>query len=213
MQPEERKYLLQVSDIEKKILEKNQFFEKRKKVCMKESDFKWWSFDDRQTSFVLTTKRMNTYKKGEQIFNCYGRRSNKFILLYYGFCISPNQYDSLQVRIWRKVDKKDKTDTRLADALLVSEEAFLKQYDEIDNQSKKIRFRASRLNDGKKYLGIIDLDLLSYLRAHCLVMYDGPHFQRIKMTEATVIDFEICVLEQYLKLLKLVKEHFQAKGL
>ena len=47
LQPEERKYLLQVSDIEKKILEKNQFFDRRKKVCLKESDFKWWHFDDR----------------------------------------------------------------------------------------------------------------------------------------------------------------------
>lgn len=65
LQPEERKYLLQVSDIEKKILEKNQFFERRKKVCLKESDFKWWHFDDRQTSFVLTTKRTSTYKRGE----------------------------------------------------------------------------------------------------------------------------------------------------
>ncbi len=44
-------------------------------------------------------------------------------------------------------------------------------------------------------------------------MYDGPNFQRIKMTEATVLDFEICVLEQYLKLLKLVKEQFSSKGL
>ena len=44
-------------------------------------------------------------------------------------------------------------------------------------------------------------------------MYDGPNFERIKMTEATVIDFEICVLEQYLKILKLVKQQYQAIGL
>ena len=149
LQPEERKYLLQVSDIEKKIMEKNQFFERRKKVAMKESDFKWWHFDDRQTSFVLTTKRLSTYKRGEQIFNCYGRRSNKFILLYYGFCIATNQYDSLQVRIWRKIDKKDKTEEGLSEALLVSEDTLLKQYEEIDNLTKKIRFKANRLNEGK----------------------------------------------------------------
>jgi hypothetical protein len=86
LQPEERKYLMQVSDIEKKILQKNQFFERRKKVCYKESDFKWWSYNDKDTSFVLTTKRRSTYKQGDQIFNCYGRRSNKFLLiLYYSF--------------------------------------------------------------------------------------------------------------------------------
>lgn len=81
LQPEERKYLLQVSDIERRIMQKNQFFERRKKVCCKESDFKWWSYDDRETSFCLTTKRKSTYKRGEQIFNCYGRRSNKFLLI------------------------------------------------------------------------------------------------------------------------------------
>jgi len=39
----------------------------------------------------------------------------------YGFCIPTNQYDSVQSRIWRKIDKKDKTESRLAEALLVSE--------------------------------------------------------------------------------------------
>lgn len=72
--------MLQVSEIEKKILEKNMFFDKRKKVAKGESDYKWWSFDDGSTYFVLTTKRRSTYRKGEQIFNCYGRRSNKFLL-------------------------------------------------------------------------------------------------------------------------------------
>jgi hypothetical protein len=30
------------------------------------------------------------------------------------------------VRIWRKIDKKDKTEARLSEALLVSEDTFLK---------------------------------------------------------------------------------------
>ena len=60
---------------------------------------------------------------------------------------------------------------------------------------------------------LILVDLLSYLRAHCLVMYDGPNFQKIKMTEATVLDFEICVLEQYLLLVQKVLAQFQSNGL
>jgi hypothetical protein len=70
-----------VSDIERRILEKNQFFDKRKKLCATESDFKWWRYSDSKTYFVLTTKRKSTYAPGEQIFNCYGRRSNKFLLI------------------------------------------------------------------------------------------------------------------------------------
>lgn len=57
------------------------------------------------------------------------------------------------------------------------------------------------------------LDLLSYLRAHCLVMYDGPNFQKIKMTEPTVLEFEILVLEQYQRIIELVVEARRAKGL
>jgi hypothetical protein len=53
------------------------------------------------------------------------------------------------VRIWRKIDKKDKTEVGLSEALLVSEDTFLKQYEEIDNLTKKIRFKANRLNEGK----------------------------------------------------------------
>jgi len=32
----------------------------------------------------------------------------------------------VQVRIWRKVDRKDKTEERLAEALLVKEEQYIK---------------------------------------------------------------------------------------
>lgn len=54
-----------MSEIEKKIMQQNLFFDKRKKVACGESDFKWWQFNDNKTYFVLTTKRRSTYKKGE----------------------------------------------------------------------------------------------------------------------------------------------------
>jgi hypothetical protein len=39
-------------------------------------------------------------RKDEQIFNSYGRRSNKFLLLYYGFTHINNKYDSVSFRFW-----------------------------------------------------------------------------------------------------------------
>jgi hypothetical protein len=72
------------------------------------------------------------------------------------------------VRIWRKVDKKDKTEDRLAEALMVSEEAFLKQYDDIGNLTKKIRFKANRLNEGKNFLFLLHLCRLIILSACAL---------------------------------------------
>ena len=94
------------------------------------------------------------------------------------------------------MDRKDKIESRLAEALLVSEEQYLKNYDEIDTLTKTIRFKLNRLNPGKQLLtNSVWIDLLSYLRAHCLVLYDGPYLQHIKMTEASVLEFEILVLD------------------
>jgi hypothetical protein len=54
----------------------------------------------------------------------------------------------VQTRIWRKVDKKDKTEDRLSEALVVSEEQYVKNYDQIDQLTKIIRFKPARLNEG-----------------------------------------------------------------
>src|SRR5256885_231071 len=40
-----------------------------------------------------------SYKKGDQIFHCYGRRTNRFLLMWYGFCIKENKYNSLSFRV------------------------------------------------------------------------------------------------------------------
>ena len=134
---------------------------------------------------MVATKRKNTYQAGEQIFNCYGRRSNKFLLVFYGFCFYGNQYDSLECHIWRQLEREEKTQSRLARSLLLTEEDFLENYDDISSLAKAIRFKFSRLQE----------DLLSYLRAHCLLIYQGNEIQKIKMTQPTVLDYEIIVIE------------------
>ena len=62
MHPEEKKYMENASEIEKKILKKHEHFDKPKKNKYSEEDFKWWQYDDKDTYFVLTTKRKSTYK-------------------------------------------------------------------------------------------------------------------------------------------------------
>ena len=44
-------------------------------------------------------------------------------------------------------------------------------------------------------------------------MYNGPYLQRIKMTEASVLDFEIIVLDQYLRIVRMVESQKKAAGL
>ena len=38
------------------------------------------------------------------IFHCYGRRTNRFLLLNYGFCLNNNKYNSLTFRVWINFD-------------------------------------------------------------------------------------------------------------
>jgi hypothetical protein len=61
-----------------------------------EESFSWWNWDDELNYFVLTTKFKADYRAGDQFYNCYGRRSNRFLLAYYGFCLAFNKYNSVQ---------------------------------------------------------------------------------------------------------------------
>lgn len=46
-------------------------------------------------------------KTGEQAWNCYGNRSNKFLLVNYGFCFADNRYDSFSFKLKMDVDMND----------------------------------------------------------------------------------------------------------
>lgn len=46
-------------------MKKYENFDKPSKNKYADEDFKWWNFSDKDTYFVLTTKRKCTYKKGE----------------------------------------------------------------------------------------------------------------------------------------------------
>lgn len=52
--------------------------------------------------FVMRTGAEGSYLKGTQVFNCYGRLNNTDLLNEYGFCLLPNRYDSLYVRVSSK---------------------------------------------------------------------------------------------------------------
>lgn len=47
----------------------------------------------------------------------------------------------------------------------------------------------------------LDSDLLSYLRAHLLVSYEGENVTKIKVTEPSDITYELLVLQAYQSLL------------
>jgi hypothetical protein len=45
--------------------------------------------------------------KGQQAFNSYGNRNNRFLLVNYGFCFADNRYDSFSFRMKLDVDLSD----------------------------------------------------------------------------------------------------------
>ena len=63
-----------------------------------EEEFKWFDpvREGEQTYFNLINNSRRTIETGEQIYYCYGNRTNKFLLLNYGFCFPNNRYDSFE---------------------------------------------------------------------------------------------------------------------
>ena len=63
-----------------------------------DEEFDWFSpvehTDD--TYFNLVNKNRKTFMPGDQVFTCYGDRTNKSLLLNYGFCFSGNKYESCE---------------------------------------------------------------------------------------------------------------------
>ena len=54
-------------------------------------------------------------------------------------------------------------------------------------------------------------NLLSYLRAHCLLFYNGKDIASLRVTEPTDIEYELMILDAYQKVLTIYKEHNQSR--
>lgn len=134
---EERKLIAQMSEIERKMVENLEEKIKAKKDD-KNKDFSWWKFNDPQTYFCVSTNEQYSFAPGQQIFTSYGRRSNKFLLTFYGFCISDNRHDSIIMRIRRKIDSDSRlTVDGIVEQLVVSNsdiEAGLRREIELERQ-------------------------------------------------------------------------------
>ena len=62
--------------------------------------FTWYSREvDHETYFCMVNTARRTFKKGEQQWYHYGRRSNKYFLIHYGFCFENNKYDSFEFEV------------------------------------------------------------------------------------------------------------------
>lgn len=73
-----------------------------------EENFAWYKDTDPNTYFCLCTRTKNMIEKDQQVYVCYGRRSNRYLLSAYGFCLQKNKYNALSFRVWLDFRAKDK---------------------------------------------------------------------------------------------------------
>jgi len=59
-----------------------------------------------ETYFTLVNESRKPMKKGSQAWNCYGNRTNLFLLINYGFCFESNLYNSFVFYVKLNVDFK-----------------------------------------------------------------------------------------------------------
>ena len=165
-----------------------------------EENFAWYDHKDNETYFVLCTKYKNIYQAGQQVFHCYGRRTNRFLLLNYGFCLNNNKYNSLSFRVWINFnwqEEKKKEEARKA-ALekgkkLKEDGTDSDESPDKDNQiSKVIRLKRNRFNE----------ELFAYLRANLLNTYKGKNLPYLLVSAPVDAEFEMLVVACTINLLK-----------
>jgi len=68
-------------------------------------DYHWYRDSDPHAYFTLCTKFKQIFRKGSQVYHCYGRRTNRYLLANYGFCLPHNKYNSCSFRVWLDFSK------------------------------------------------------------------------------------------------------------
>jgi hypothetical protein len=50
--------------------------------------------------FAMHNRHRTTYRKGDQLFNSYGVRNNRHLIVNYGFCMARNSFNSLGFKVF-----------------------------------------------------------------------------------------------------------------
>ncbi|CAD8069199.1 unnamed protein product [Paramecium primaurelia] len=169
-----------------------------------EKDFDWYNDDDDQVYFCITTA--GQIQQGEQIYTFYGRRNNRFLLLWYGFTMNNNKYNSFNLRLWLNPEPMPMND-QIYSKIIVTDIVNLNhlKYGQINgvpiNQlSKEIKLKGSKLQE----------DLIIYVRLFLMAYYIGQDANSILLTIPVSIDFEIQVFDFTLKLLSYLAQKFKS---
>ena len=73
---------------------------------------KWWKPDLPNVHFAMSTRHRTCYRKGDQLLNSYGARTNRFLLTNYGFALRKNKYNSLGIKVFVNYDTDEAGEVR-----------------------------------------------------------------------------------------------------
>ncbi|EWS71999.1 RuBisCO LSMT substrate-binding protein (macronuclear) [Tetrahymena thermophila SB210] len=171
-----------------------------------ESDFSWYDDEDEENYFVVTTRQPE--KKGQQLYNCYGQRTNRFLLMWYGFAFLKNRYDSYSFRLWMNMQVEKLND-------ILFEKIVFQEYLASDTCSGGFVWKKKEKVDLKDLTqefrikkNEICIDLIIYLRLYLMMHYKGPDFKRIIASLPVSPIYESFVLSFAVKLLQYLRNKY-----
>lgn len=140
--------------------------------------------------FTLSTSKFKTYQKGEQIFNSYGSRSNRFLMMHYGFMLKHNPYNSFTFRAWvEEVIPKEKRIKEIED-----------HPGDYEDSTQIVRwYRIIYLKEKLNYR------LLEYVRSTLIDKYKGNHNNILVISNPIDLEFEILVIGCAITLLQRIQ--------
>ncbi|CAD8159049.1 unnamed protein product [Paramecium pentaurelia] len=167
-----------------------------------ESRWDWLEENDKDAYFCITTTE--PIKKGEQVTVSYGRRTNRFLLSWYGFTLAENKYSSFNFRLWLNTEiskEKMQSQKQIFDTITINKLICSEEWDTgtikyngyeipISSITKEFRIKKNKLN----------MDLLMYLRLY-LMLYQVQE-KDVLITIPVSIDYEVFVMQFCIQLLQ-----------
>ena len=140
-------------------------------------------------------------KVGEQIYFCYGARSNSFLMENYGFTLDHNNpFASLEFRVAMNTNPKEKI--KNASSLLPSDE-ILDDEKQCEAMTELVKLKANTVPG----------ELLSYLRSALMRHnYEGSDKNLIMVSTPRIVEFEIFVVEWAIDLVNEYSEREKLDG-
>eukprot|EP00828_Plagiopyla_frontata_P028749 TRINITY_DN3714_c0_g1_i1.p2 TRINITY_DN3714_c0_g1~~TRINITY_DN3714_c0_g1_i1.p2 ORF type:complete len:291 (-),score=42.31 TRINITY_DN3714_c0_g1_i1:150-902(-) len=165
---------------------------------------------DNDIYFIVSTT--TKIEKGQQQYNWYGNRSNRFLLLNYGFSLDYNPYDSVYLRFWVKIPEDKITDKQVGKLIF---DHFVSNNDwshgigkdkigdnqlfltEESNQKKKLDPKEMLTDLFRLKSGNISNELLIHLRTILQVAFKQEIVEDNYLSKPVSLEYEMFIFDFY----------------